>query len=94
MPLTVVSDNWNRVTEAYKQLCELEPDDRDRNLRRELADAIADRNAADGRARIAKEVADRAEEAKREANLTATHLKRGLDEGPPSRHAEIRQGPQ
>ncbi len=50
-----------------------------RDLRRELADCIADRDAADGRARFAKDVAARAEEAKCEASLIVERLKNGID---------------
>ncbi len=50
-----------------------------RDLRRELADCIADREAADARLRIAKATATRAEEAKVEASMTVERLKQGLD---------------
>jgi hypothetical protein len=54
-----------------------EPSDRD--LRRELADCIADRNAADARARIAKDIFDKAERARREAADHADRLKAEMD---------------
>ena len=41
--------------------------DDNRDLRRELQDAICDRNAADSAARVAKDIFDKAESARREA---------------------------
>jgi hypothetical protein len=49
------------------------------DLRRELADALADRDAADKAARAAKEVADRAIRAKDKAADAVSRLKQDLD---------------
>jgi len=55
------------------------PADKQRDLRRELADCIANRNAAEGRARIAKDTFDRAEHARCEAADHVARLKADLD---------------
>ena len=51
----------------------------DRDLRRELADAIADRAAADGRARVARDVFDKADAARREAADHVARLRADMD---------------
>ncbi len=54
MSLSLVSDLPSGAwVEAYKRMCN---DNRD--LRRELQDAICDRNAADSAARVAKDIFD------------------------------------
>ena len=62
-----------------------------RDLRRELADCIADRDAADGRARFAKDVAARAEEAKCEAHTHRRASEAWHRRGASRRDQEARQ---
>ena len=53
--------------------------DRDRDLRRELADAIADRDAADAKVGAAKHAHDRADRALQDARAAVERLKAGFE---------------
>jgi len=84
MSLTVVSDStYARVREAYSQL--REHDDRDRSLRRELADAITSRKAADAATAAASRTLDKAKELLCEAGHRAERLKAALEAAPTRR---------
>ena len=70
MVLTLVQ---HRQIEAAAMAGAIAMDNRD--LRRQLADAICDRNAADAAARVAKDVADKAGRARQEAADAVSRLK-------------------